>query len=106
MIHAPEDNWRNKHGCEKCDQSSGQLTNQIRKDNVLTTVYLVNGFQLKGLVKAFDSYTVLLDVDGKQMLIYKHAISTINPLRPVSLSVQRDRGSDEDAIVEDELSQS
>ncbi|HHT85123.1 MAG: RNA chaperone Hfq [Bacillota bacterium] len=80
--------------------------NQIRKDNVLTTVYLVNGFQLKGLVKAFDSYTVLLDVDGKQMLIYKHAISTINPLRPVSLSVQRDRGSDEDAIVEDELSQS
>ena len=52
--------------------------NQIRKDNILTTVYLVNGFQLKGLVKGFDNFTVLLDVDGKQMLIYKHAISTID----------------------------
>ncbi len=45
--------------------------NQIRKDNILTTVYLVNGLQLKGLVKGFDNFTVLLDVDGKQMLIYK-----------------------------------
>ncbi len=65
--------------------------NQVRKDNVLATVYLVNGFQLKGLVKAFDSYTVLLDVDGKQMLVYKHAISTINPARPVSMSVPKDK---------------
>ncbi|MGI6163661.1 MAG: RNA chaperone Hfq [Bacillota bacterium] len=68
--------------------------NQIRKDNILTTVYLVNGFQLKGLVKGFDNFTVLLDVDGKQMLIYKHAISTINPIKPVSLSDQRERESD------------
>ncbi|HHY12656.1 MAG TPA: RNA chaperone Hfq [Firmicutes bacterium] len=68
--------------------------NQIRKDNILTTVYLVNGFQLKGLVKAFDSYTVLLDVDGKQMLIYKHAISTINPIKPVNMPVQRDKEPD------------
>lgn len=65
--------------------------NQIRKDNILTTVYLVNGFQLKGLVKGFDSYTVLLDVDGKQMLIYKHAISTINPIKPINVLGQRDK---------------
>lgn len=65
--------------------------NQVRKDNVLATVYLVNGFQLKGLVKAFDSYTVLLDVDGKQMLVYKHAISTINPARPVNVSAPKDK---------------
>jgi len=75
--------------------------NQIRKDNVLTTVYLVNGFQLKGHVKAFDSYTVLLDVDGKQMLIYKHAISTINPIRPVNFSAPRDKGSDPDTTADD-----
>lgn len=65
--------------------------NQIRKDNILTTVYLVNGFQLKGLIKGFDSYTVLLDVDGKQMLIYKHAISTVNPIKPINVLGQRDK---------------
>ncbi len=68
--------------------------NQIRKDSILTTVYLVNGFQLKGMVKGFDNFTVLLDVDGKQMLIYKHAISTINPIKPISLSDQREKEVD------------
>lgn len=59
--------------------------NQIRKENVQTTIYLVNGFQLKGTVKGFDNFTVILDSDGRQMLIYKHAISTISPARPVNL---------------------
>ena len=72
--------------------------NQIRKDNTLITVYLVNGFQLKGLVKAFDSYTVLLNVDGKQMLIYKHAISTINPIKPVTLPIQKEKDFETDAV--------
>lgn len=79
--------------------------NQIRKDNILTTVYLINGFQLKGFVKAFDNYTVLLEVDGKQMLIYKHAISTISPLKPVSLSVLREKAIEEDELVVGEISQ-
>ena len=74
--------------------------NQVRKDNILATVYLVNGFQLKGFIKAFDSHTVLLDVDGKQMLIYKHAISTINPFRPVNSPVHRDKGSGDSAVDE------
>ena len=43
----------------------------------------MNGFQLKGLVKGFDSFTVILDCDGKQMMIYKHSISTITPLKPI-----------------------
>ena len=60
--------------------------NQIRKDSLQTTVYLINGFQLKGTVKGFDNFTVVLDSDGKQMLIYKHAISTITPSRPVNTS--------------------
>ncbi len=64
--------------------------NQIRKDNIQTTVFLVNGFQLKGTVKGFDNFTVVLDSDGKQMLIYKHAISTVTPSRPVNAFLGQD----------------
>ncbi|WP_026477848.1 RNA chaperone Hfq [Alkaliphilus transvaalensis] len=60
--------------------------NQVRKDNTPITVYLVNGFQLKGLVKGFDNYTIVLDSEGKQQMIYKHAVSTISPTVPVNLS--------------------
>lgn len=62
--------------------------NQIRKENVPVTVYLVNGFQLRGTVRGFDNFTVLLDSEGKQQMVYKHAISTIMPHRPVSLTVK------------------
>lgn len=60
--------------------------NQVRKEAVPVTVYLVNGFQLKGLVKGFDSFTVVLDNDGRQMMIYKHAISTVSPSRSINLA--------------------
>ena len=50
------------------------------------TVFLVNGFQLRGTVSGFDCFVVILDTDGRQQVIYKHAISTIAPLHPVSLS--------------------
>ena len=46
-------------------------------------VFLMNGFQIKGIVKGFDNFTVVIDSDGKQQLIYKHAISTIVPPKPV-----------------------
>lgn len=62
--------------------------NQIRKEKIPVTVYLVNGFQIRGMVRAFDNFTVVLDADGKQQLIYKHAISTFTPMRPVSLSFE------------------
>jgi host factor-I protein len=58
--------------------------NQVRKENIPVTIFLVNGFQLKGMVKGFDNFTVILDNEGKQMMVYKHAISTISPARPVS----------------------
>lgn len=45
------------------------------------TIYLVNGFQLRGMVKGFDNFTVILEQDGKQQLVYKHAISTISPMK-------------------------
>lgn len=59
--------------------------NQLRKERVVVTVFLTNGFQLRGVVKAFDNFTVLLETDGKQQLIYKHAISTFAPSKNVTL---------------------
>lgn len=55
--------------------------NQVRKEHVPITVYLINGYQLRGHVKGFDNYTLIMEIDGKQQLIYKHAISTISPLK-------------------------
>lgn len=60
--------------------------NGARKNKILVTLYLVNGFQLKGNVTGFDSFTVVLNCDGKQMMIYKHAISSISPLKPIALN--------------------
>ncbi|MGN7407458.1 RNA chaperone Hfq [Sporosarcina sp. SAFN-010] len=59
--------------------------NSLRKNNTFVTVFLTNGFQLKGMIKSYDNYTVLLESDGKQQLIYKHAISTYVPVKPVIL---------------------
>lgn len=58
--------------------------NQVRKEHIPVTVYLTNGFQLKGLVKGFDNFTVVIETDGKQQLVYKHAISTISPMKIVN----------------------
>ncbi|WP_430785789.1 RNA chaperone Hfq [Virgibacillus flavescens] len=62
-----------------------QYLNQLRKDHISVTVFLINGFQLRGIIKAFDNFTVLLEADGKQQLIFKHAISTFSPVKNVSL---------------------
>ena len=59
------------------------VLNGARKNKIPVTLYLTNGFQLKGNVTGFDSFTVILNCDGKQMMIYKHAISTITPLKPI-----------------------
>lgn len=58
--------------------------NQVRKEHIAVTIYLTNGFQLKGMVKGFDNFTVILDTDGRQQLVYKHAISTISPMKLVN----------------------
>lgn len=59
--------------------------NQCRKDKIMVTIILTNGFQFKGMVRGFDSYVAIFDCDGKQQLVYKHAISTIIPARAVSI---------------------
>ena len=60
--------------------------NNARKERIPVTIFLVNGVQLKGIVKGFDSFTVVLDSDGKQQLVYKHAISTVSPAKPILLN--------------------
>lgn len=64
--------------------------NQVRKDNIPVVIYLVNGFQLRGSVKGFDNFTVILENDGKQQLVYKHAISTITPFRPINTNFTKE----------------
>ena len=61
---------------------------QLRRERRPVTVFLMNGFQLRGVVRSFDSFVVLIDADGRQQMIYKHAISTVAPARPVSLELQ------------------
>lgn len=55
--------------------------NGARKNKIPVTIYLTNGFQIKGNVKGFDNFTVIMDCDGKQMMVYKHAISTMTPIK-------------------------
>jgi len=70
---------------QKTQNLQDSFLNQLRKDKSTVTMFLMNGFQLHGVVKSFDGFTVVLDSDGKQQLIYKHAISTVVPPRPLPL---------------------
>ena len=58
---------------------------RIRQDRLPVTLFLMNGFQMRGIVTGYDPFVVVLDSDGRQQVIYKHAISTIVPIRPVEL---------------------
>ena len=66
--------------------------NQVRKENIGVTIHLVNGFQIKGNVKGCDNFTVVLDVMGKQQMVYKHAISTITPAKAVNFMSEKEEG--------------
>lgn len=64
--------------------------NQVRKENIMVTIYLTGGVQLKGMVRGFDAFTILLDSQGKPLqLVYKHAIASVVPARPVG-NIYRD----------------
>ena len=58
--------------------------NQVRKENIPVSIHLVNGYQIKGNVTGFDNFTVIIESMGRQQLIYKHAISTITPAKPLT----------------------
>jgi len=65
-----------------------QFLNQLRRENIAVTVFLTNGFQIRGFVRGFDNFTVLLESDGKQQLVFKHAISTFSPSRNVQIELE------------------
>ena len=60
------------------------ILNQVRKDSMPVTVFLTSGFQIRGIIKGFDNYVVLIESENKQQMIYKHAISTVIPLKYLS----------------------
>ena len=70
---------------QKTNNLQDLFLTKVRKQNVPVTMFLVNGFQLRGTITGFDSFVVVLDSDGKQQVIYKHAISTIAPAYNVPL---------------------
>lgn len=70
---------------QKTNNLQDIFLNHARKDNVPVTLFLMNGFQLRGTISGFDCFVVVLDSEGKQQIIYKHAISTIAPERAVEL---------------------
>ena len=57
------------------------ILNEVRRDHVPVTLFLMNGFQLRGVITGFDNFVVVLVTDGKQQMIYKHAISTLAPVK-------------------------
>jgi host factor-I protein len=57
------------------------ILNEVRRDHIPVTLFLMNGFQLRGVITGFDSFVVVLVTDGKQRMIYKHAISTLAPMK-------------------------
>ena len=73
--------------------------NQARKENMLTTVFLVNGYQIKGVVRSFDNFTLMLEVEGKQQLVYKHAVSTIIPVRNLNLRAMEEESTNDEASI-------
>ena len=59
------------------------ILKEVRRDRVPVTLFLMNGFQLRGVITGYDSFVVVLVTDGRQQMIYKHAISTLAPMKPL-----------------------
>ena len=59
------------------------ILSEVSRDKIPVTLFLMNGFQLRGIITGYDSFVVVLVTDGKQQMIYKHAISTLAPFRPL-----------------------
>ena len=73
---------------QKTPNYQDQFLAAARRETCVVTVFLMNGFQLKGCIRAFDSFVVMVESEGKQQMIFKHAISTILPPKPLELPVE------------------
>ena len=59
------------------------ILGKVRKEDIMVQIFLLSGFQIKGIVKGFDNYVIIVESEGKIQMIYKHAVSTIIPLKPL-----------------------
>ena len=83
---------------EKNQNLQDVFLNNVRKDKVPITVFLTNGVKLQGVITWFDNFSLLLRREGLSQLVYKHAISTVMPTKPIQLFVS----DDDDEIIDDE----
>lgn len=75
---------------QKLQNLQDQFLNQARRERMTVTMFLMNGFQLRGVIRGFDNFVVIVDSDGKQQMIYKHAISTVVPARALAFTEEPD----------------
>ena len=77
--------FQRKRGIHMSDNYNLQdaILGEVRRDKVPVTLFLMNGFQLRGTIVGFDSFVVVLVSEGRQQMIYKHAISTLAPMKPL-----------------------
>ena len=75
----------NNSGSKPAMNLQDSFLNHVRKENLGVIIYLINGFQIRGLVRGFDNFTVIIENEGKQQLVYKHAISTISPAANITI---------------------
>ncbi len=68
------------------------VLNLVRKKRIPVTIFLVNGYQLNGIVTGFDNFTIILKNEGKDQMVYKHAISTIVPQESISNLLKEEKG--------------
>ena len=71
---------------QKTQNLQDLFLNQTRKDRQSVTLFLMNGFQMRGIITGFDQFVIMLQSDGRQQMIYKHAVSTMTPAVPVHLT--------------------
>ena len=71
---------------QKTQNLQDAFLNQVRRDKTSLTVFLMNGFQMRGIITGFDQFVIMLQSDGRQQMIYKHAVSTMTPAMPVHLT--------------------
>ena len=73
---------------QKTPNYQDQFLALARREKCVVTVFLMNGFQMKGCIRGFDSFVVMLESEGKQQMIFKHAISTIVPPKPLEVRAE------------------
>ena len=71
---------------QKNQNLQDSFLNQARRERQTVTVFLMNGFQMRGIIRGFDAFVVIVESEGRQQMIYKHAISTVVPARTLALT--------------------